>query len=135
MKQTVNMGYMVFLSFVAALGGFLFGYDTAVISGTITMVSLLFHLDVVEQGWYVGCALIGSIVGVAFAGVLGDYFGRKKTMLFSSILFSVSAVGCALCLSFEQLVVYRNIGGVGIGIVSIISPLYISEIAVAEYRG
>lgn len=135
MKQTVNMGYMVFLSFVAALGGFLFGYDTAVISGTITMVSLLFHLDVVEQGWYVGCALIGSIVGVAFAGVLGDYFGRKKTMLFSSILFSVSAVGCALCLSFEQLVVYRIIGGVGIGIVSIISPLYISEIAVAEYRG
>ncbi|AVM52671.1 sugar porter (SP) family MFS transporter [Bacteroides zoogleoformans] len=135
MKQGVNMGYMVFLSFVAALGGFLFGYDTAVISGTITMVSQLFRLDVVEQGWYVGCALVGSIAGVAFAGVLGDYFGRKKTMLFSSVLFSVSAVGCALCLNFEQLVVYRIIGGVGIGVVSIISPLYISEIAVAEYRG
>lgn len=131
----VNMGYMIFLSFVAALGGFLFGYDTAVISGTIAMVSQLFCLDVVEQGWYVGCALIGSIVGVTFSGVLGDYFGRKKTMLFASVLFSVSAIGCVICANFAQLVVYRIIGGIGIGIVSIISPLYISEIAVAEYRG
>lgn len=131
----VNMGYMIFLSFVAALGGFLFGYDTAVISGTIAMVSQLFCLDVVEQGWYVGCALIGSIVGVAFSGVLGDYFGRKKTMLFASVLFSVSAIGCVICANFAQLVIYRIIGGIGIGIVSIISPLYISEIAVAEYRG
>ena len=135
MRQAVNLSYMVFLSFVAALGGFLFGYDTAVISGTIVMVSQLFRLDVVEQGWYVGCALIGSIGGVAFAGILGDCFGRKKTMLLSSVLFSVSAIGCALCLNFDQLVVYRIVGGVGIGIVSIISPLYISEIAVAEYRG
>lgn len=131
----VNMGYMIFLSFVAALGGFLFGYDTAVISGTIAMVSQLFCLDVVEQGWYVGCALIGSILGVAFSGVLGDYFGRKKTMLFASVLFSVSAIGCVICANFAQLVIYRIIGGIGIGIVSIISPLYISEIAVAEYRG
>lgn len=131
----VNMGYMIFLSFVAALGGFLFGYDTAVISGTIAMVSQLFCLDVVEQGWYVGCALIGSIVGVTFSGVLGDYFGRKKTMLFASVLFSVSAIGCVICANFAQLVIYRIIGGIGIGIVSIISPLYISEIAVAEYRG
>lgn len=129
------MSYMLFLSVVAALGGFLFGYDTAVISGTIAMVTDLFALDVVEQGWYVGCALIGSIVGVAFAGILGDRFGRKKTMFISSVLFSVSAIGCAVCADFEQLVVYRIIGGVGIGVVSIISPLYISEIAVAEYRG
>lgn len=137
MKSTinVNIGYMIFLSFVAALGGFLFGYDTAVISGTIAMVSQLFCLDVVEQGWYVGCALIGSIVGVAFSGILGDCFGRKKTMLVSSVLFSVSAIGCTICADFTQLVIYRIIGGIGIGIVSIISPLYISEIAVAEYRG
>lgn len=112
MRQAVNLSYMVFLSFVAALGGFLFGYDTAVISGTIVMVSQLFRLDVVEQGWYVGCALIGSIGGVAFAGILGDCFGRKKTMLLSSVLFSVSAIGCALCLNFDQLVVYRIVGGV-----------------------
>lgn len=135
MKSTVNLGYLLFLSFVAALGGFLFGYDTAVISGTIAMVTQLFHLDVVQQGWYVGCALIGSIVGVAFAGILGDRYGRKKTMLLSAVLFSVSAIGCTISADFNQLVIYRIIGGVGIGVVSIISPLYISEIAVAEYRG
>ena len=72
MKKNVNIGYLVFLSFVAALGGFLFGYDTAVISGTIAQVTVLFHLDTLQQGWYVGCALIGSIVGVLFAGVLSD---------------------------------------------------------------
>lgn len=135
MRSTINLGYLLFLSFVAALGGFLFGYDTAVISGTIAMVTQLFQLDVVQQGWYVGCALIGSIVGVAFAGILGDRYGRKKTMLLSAVLFSVSAMGCAISADFNQLVLYRIIGGVGIGVVSIISPLYISEVAVAKYRG
>lgn len=72
MKSTINIGYLVFLSIVAALGGFLFGYDTAVISGTIAQVTELFKLDALQQGWYVGCALIGSIVGVLFAGVLSD---------------------------------------------------------------
>lgn len=135
MKSTVNISYLVFLSFVAALGGFLFGYDTAVISGTIAQVTALFHLDALQQGWYVGCALIGSIVGVLFAGVLSDRFGRKMTMILSAVLFSTSAVGCALCVDFDQLVVFRIIGGIGIGVVSIISPLYISEVAVAQYRG
>lgn len=135
MYSIINISYLIFLSFVAALGGFLFGYDTAVISGTIAMVTQQFQLDVVQQGWYVGCALIGSIIGVSFAGILGDCWGRKNTMLFSSVLFFISAIGCALCLDFDQLVIFRIIGGVGIGVVSVISPLYISEMAVAEYRG
>lgn len=135
MKSEINIGYIVFLAVVAALGGFLFGYDTAVISGTIAQVSQLFSLDAIEQGWYVGCALVGSIVGVLCAGVMSDYLGRKRTMLISAVLFTVSAVGCAVCGNFNQLVVYRIIGGVGIGVVSIISPLYISEISVARYRG
>ena len=135
MKSGINIGYIVFLAVVAALGGFLFGYDTAVISGTIAQVSQLFSLDAIEQGWYVGCALVGSIVGVLCAGVMSDYLGRKRTMLISAVLFTVSAVGCAVCGNFNQLVVYRIIGGVGIGVVSIISPLYISEISVACYRG
>lgn len=135
MKSTINLGYLVFLSVVAALGGFLFGYDTAVISGTIAQVTELFHLDALQQGWYVGCALIGSIIGVLFAGILSDKFGRKRTMILSAVLFSASAVGCALCAGFNELVIFRIIGGVGIGIVSIISPLYISEVAVAQYRG
>ena len=135
MKSTINLGYLVFLSVVAALGGFLFGYDTAVISGTIAQVTEQFGLDASQQGWYVGCALIGSIIGVLFAGILSDKFGRKSTMILSAILFSTSAIGCAVSTDFNQLVIYRIIGGVGIGVVSIISPLYISEVAVAQYRG
>nr|WP_320037890.1 sugar porter family MFS transporter [uncultured Bacteroides sp.] len=135
MKSTVNIGYVIFLSVVAALGGFLFGYDTAVISGTIAQVTSLFSLDSIQQGWFVGCALVGSIIGVMCAGVLSDHFGRKKTMILSAILFTVSGVGCAISASFDQLVLYRIIGGVGIGVVSIISPLYISEVSVSKYRG
>ena len=111
------------------------GYDTAVISGTIAQVTEQFGLDALQQGWYVGCALIGSIIGVLFAGILSDKFGRKSTMILSAILFSTSAIGCAVSTDFNQLVIYRIIGGVGIGVVSIISPLYISEVAVAQYRG
>ena len=135
MKSTINFSYLIFLSVVAALGGFLFGYDTAVISGTIAQVTQLFQLDALQQGWYVGCALVGSIVGVLFAGILSDKLGRKLTMVISAVLFSTSALGCALSADFTQLVVYRIIGGVGIGVVSIVSPLYISELAVAQYRG
>lgn len=135
MRSVVNFGYLIFLSVVAAMGGFLFGYDTAVISGTIAQVSQLFELDALQQGWYVGCALVGSIVGVLFAGILSDKFGRKLTMIISASLFSVSALGCAVCADFTQLVLCRIIGGVGVGVVSIVSPLYISEVAVAQYRG
>ena len=130
-----NTGYVIFLSVVAAVGGFLFGYDTAVISGTIDQVRDLYHLDAIQQGWYVGCALVGSIFGVAIAGVLSDRLGRKNAMLLSAILFSVTGIGCALSPTFEHLVIYRIIGGIGIGIASIISPLYISEVAITNYRG
>lgn len=123
------------MAVVAAIGGILFGYDTAVISGTTEMVKSQFSLSSGGEGWYVGCALIGSIAGVLCAGALSDYLGRKKTMLISAALFSISAIGCAICGSFDGLVVYRIIGGVGIGIVSIVSPIYISEVAPAKMRG
>lgn len=135
MQSNINFSYLVFLSVVAALGGFLFGYDTAVISGTTSQVAQIFHLDTLEQGWYVGCALIGSIAGVLFSGILSDKLGRKLTMILSAVMFSVSAIGCAFSADFNQLVVYRIIGGVGIGVVSVVSPLYISEVSVAQYRG
>lgn len=134
-NDTHNMPYVVFLSVVAALGGFLFGYDAAVISGTIEQVTALYHLDAISQGWYVGCALVGSVLGVAVAGVFSDYFGRKKAMVVSAVLFSLSGLGCAIAGNFNELIIYRMVGGVGIGIVSIISPLYISEVSVAKYRG
>ena len=135
MTQTERPGYILFLSFVAALGGILFGYDTAVISGTTDIVSQQFRLDELATGWYVGCALIGSIIGVLVAGVLSDFLGRKKTMLIAALMFSVSAIGCAVCQGFTDLVIYRMIGGFGIGVVSIVSPIYISEVAPADKRG
>ena len=134
MTQKVS-GKVLFIALVAALGGILFGYDTAVISGTTEVVKMQFGLTTGGEGWYVGCALIGSIVGVLIAGMLSDFLGRKKTMLISALLFSVSAIGCALSADFTQLVIYRMIGGFGIGIVSIVSPVYISEVSPAEVRG
>lgn len=123
------------MAVVAAIGGILFGYDTAVISGTTEIVKNQFQLTDLMEGWYVGCALIGSICGVLAAGTLSDYLGRKLTMLISAALFSISAIGCAVCGSFDSLVAYRIIGGVGIGIVSIVSPIYISEVSPAKIRG
>ncbi len=134
-KPAENMGYVIFLSVVAALGGFLFGYDTAVISGTIRGVSTQFGMDDLQTGWYVGCALVGSIAGVTFAGKLSDRLGRKPVLFLAAVLFAVSSVGCMFSFSVNELVIYRIIGGVGIGVASIISPLYISEISVARYRG
>ena len=124
MKSTVNFSYLIFLSVVAALGGFLFGYDAAVISGTISQVTARFSLDEIQVGWFVGCALIGSIIGVLMAGKLSDRWGRKVTMLVAAVFFSVSGIACAFVGSFEQLVVARILGGIGIGVVSI-----------AQYRG
>ena len=130
-----NLFYVIFLASVAALGGFLFGYDTAVISGTIGSVSAQFSLNDVSTGWYVGCALVGSILGVAVAGKLSDHFGRKGVLLFSAVLFTSSGIGCMFSESVSDLVIYRIIGGLGIGVASVISPLYISEISLSRYRG
>lgn len=135
MKSKENIAYLLFISVVAALGGFLYGYDTAVISGTIRLVTDQFTLSAYGTGWYVGAALLGSIIGVIFAGGLSDHYGRKHTLIASSILFTASAAGCAYAGSFETLVIYRLIGGVGTGLVSVVSPLYISEVSIAKYRG
>ncbi|MDY2932415.1 MAG: sugar porter family MFS transporter [Muribaculaceae bacterium] len=133
--KNFNFGYLLFLSIIAAMGGFLFGYDEAVISGTISDVSTQFALDKMAEGWFVGSALVGAIIGVLFAGALGDKAGRKNTMIISAVLFCVSMIGCALSGSFTELVTYRIVGGVGIGVASIVCPLYISEISVAQHRG
>jgi len=130
-----NLRYVIFLSLVAALGGFLFGYDTAVISGTVTRVVGQFELDSLQTGWFVGCALIGCIAGVSSGGLISDGLGRKKAMILSALLFSISAVGCAISGSYGELILYRIIGGIGIGMVSIISPMYISELSIPRYRG
>lgn len=136
MKEHSNqIIYVVWLSIVASLGGFLFGYDTAVISGTVDQVSSKFNLNDITKGWYVGCALAGSIAGVMVAGSLSDKFGRKIVLLLSAVLFSVSGIGCMIAGNEVQLVIARILGGIGIGVASVISPLYIAEISVPSFRG
>ena len=136
MKEHSNqVSYVIWLSVVASLGGFLFGYDTAVISGTVDQVSVQFRLDDITRGWYVGCALAGSIAGVMAAGSLSDRFGRKIVMILSAVLFTFSGIGCMIAADEVQLVIARILGGIGIGVASVISPLYIAEILVPSYRG
>ncbi len=134
-KAKANSKYFFFITLTAAFGGFLFGYDTAVISGTIGFVKSKFELDSVMEGWFVSSALVGCIIGVAMAGELSDRFGRKTSLIISGFLFSLSAIGCALCGSHTELIIYRLIGGIGVGVASMLSPLYISEVSPPKIRG
>jgi SP family arabinose:H+ symporter-like MFS transporter len=130
-----NAGYLYLVCLVAALGGFLFGFDTAVISGTVSLVKHNFGLNAVNEGWFVSCALLGCIMGVACSGKLSDKYGRKIILILSAVLFLASALGCMLSNSFTVLIVFRLIGGLGIGVASMVSPLYISEFSPSRYRG
>jgi SP family arabinose:H+ symporter-like MFS transporter len=130
-----NSIYLYLVCLVAALGGFLFGFDTAVISGTISLVKNDFGLSSVSEGWFVSCALLGCIIGVSFSGKLSDKYGRKIVLILSAVLFLASAIGCTFANSFNILIVFRLIGGLGIGVASMVSPLYISEFAPSRLRG
>ncbi len=131
----VKKNYLYLVCLVAALGGFLFGFDTAVISGTVNFVKNGFQLNAVQEGWFVSCALLGCIIGVSLSGKLSDSYGRKIILILSAILFLVSALGCMVSGSFSELIVFRLIGGLGIGVASMVSPLYISEFAPSHMRG
>ncbi len=134
-NQKSNNSYLLFIALTAALGGFLFGYDTAVISGTIGFVKSKFALDAAMEGWFVSSALVGCIAGVSFAGELSDRLGRKKALIASGLLFFISALGCAISASHTELILFRLLGGVGVGVASMLSPLYISEVSPAKIRG
>jgi SP family arabinose:H+ symporter-like MFS transporter len=135
MKTNKNPAFIWWLTITASLGGLLFGYDTAVISGTLSMVRIQFGLNAAMEGWYVSSALVGCVVGVSFAGWLSDKYGRKKILLVAAVLFTVSGIGCALISSFSALALYRLLGGMGVGIASMLSPMYISEISPPAKRG
>jgi MFS transporter, SP family, xylose:H+ symportor len=120
---------------VAALGGLLFGYDTAVISGAIGFLRDHFELNPFMEGWAASSALLGCVIGVSIAGFASDYGGRKKTLVLSGILFFASALGTAVADSFGVFVAFRIVGGVGVGVASMASPMYIAEISPARYRG
>lgn len=124
-----------YICFAVALGGLLFGFDTAVISGAISFVKTQFSLDTVAEGWMVSSGLLGSIIGVFATGIISDKIGRKKTIIVAAIMFLLSGFGCGFASSFTLLVIARMIGGVGVGMASVISPMYISEFAPADKRG
>lgn len=123
------------LTSVAALGGILFGYDTAVISGAIGSLREYFDLDSTQTGWAVSNVVLGCIIGSYISGSISARFGRRWSMMLAGGLFAVSAIGSALATSFDWFVAYRLIGGVAVGITSVVSPMYISEISPNEHRG
>ena len=124
-----------FWSLSAALGGFLFGFDTAVISGVEQTLETLWQLNPFEQGLTVSIALIGTVFGSIIGGYPADKFGRKKTLLIIAFLYFLSAIGTGLAIDWSFFLIFRFIGGIGVGISSIVAPLYISEISPATKRG
>jgi SP family arabinose:H+ symporter-like MFS transporter len=127
--------YVILISIVAALGGLLFGFDTAVISGTINFIQPYFGLSEAGLGWTVSSLLFGCIAGVILAGRAGDHYGRKKVLMAAALLFFISAVGSASAHSLFFFVTARVVGGIAVGVASILSPMYIAELAPAKYRG
>jgi SP family arabinose:H+ symporter-like MFS transporter len=127
--------HLIIAASVAGLGGLLFGYDNIVISGAIHYLSECFHLDAVGVGWAAGCALIGCIAGSASAGAIVDRIGLKKGLFLCAVCFAASSVGMLIAATLSQFVFWRLLAGLGIGAASIISPMYIAEIAPTRLRG
>jgi MFS transporter, SP family, arabinose:H+ symporter len=130
-----NALYMYGITIVAAVGGLLFGFDIGVISGTIPFITSHFGLNVHQEGFVVSNLLIGSMVGAGIAGILGDRFGRKRILILAALLFVISAVGSAIPRTLWELISARFLGGIAVGIASVLSPVYIAEIAPAKIRG
>ena len=133
--ERVNVAYVYVISAVAAVGGLLFGFDTAIIAGAIEFVRVEFHLNPHQEGFAVSSLLIGCIVGAGAAGTLSDRVGRKKVLIATSAFYVLSAVLAALPHSLTQLVGARFLGGLAVGVSSMVAPLYIAEIAPARIRG
>ena len=130
-----SLRYVFFSALVAALGGFLFGFDTAVISGAEKSVQEVFNLDGFWHGFTVAIALIGTVFGALFAGKPADILGRKKCLIIIGVLYAISAAGSALAGSWIPFLIYRFIGGIGVGASSVVGPMYISEISPPHLRG
>lgn len=134
-KEKANIAYITGITLVATLGGFLFGYDTGVIAGSGPYVQQFFDLSPAYFGFVVASALIGCMVGSLLSGYTSKKFGRKNSLLLAGILFFISALGSALPDVAAELVIYRLIGGVGVGLASAVAPVYIAELAPAQMRG
>ncbi|MCY4215816.1 MAG: sugar porter family MFS transporter [Flavobacteriaceae bacterium] len=135
-REKGNLLYFVLICIITAFGGFLFGFDTAVISGAISPLSDYFHLEnePVLLGWVVSSVLLGSVIGAACSGI-ADYIGRKRTLIIAAVLFTFSALGSAMAETLWFFISFRLMGGLGVGIAAMVVPLYISEISPAKIRG
>lgn len=131
----MNKSYTLFISFIVALGGFLLGFDSAVISGAISGIRVYFEMSDWELGFSVGCVIFGAMAGNIVAGPLSDRFGRKNVLLITAMLFTISAIWSATATTYVTFVIARIIGGVGIGGAILIAPIYIAEIAPPKLRG
>ena len=127
--------YVYVISLVAAVGGFLFGYNLTIISGAVIFLQKQFSLTAAQVGFAIGSLSLGCISGPLIAGWFSDRFGRKKGFLLSGLLLGICAVGTATSSGIGEFNVYRILGGIGVGMVSVISPMYIAEVAPARLRG
>ncbi|NCO64144.1 MAG: sugar porter family MFS transporter [Flavobacteriales bacterium] len=131
----MQKSYTIFVSFIVALGGFLLGFDSAVISGAVNGITVYFSMSDWELGFSVGCVIFGAMAGNILAGPMSDRFGRKKILIVTAMLFTISALWSALATTYITFVVARIIGGIGIGGAILIAPIYIAEVSPPKLRG
>lgn len=130
-----NTKYIVLITSVASIGGLLFGFDIAIISGAVPFIRSYFHLNDLQLGWAVSSLLVGAVVGSAVSGRITDRFGRKGILIIVAFLFAATSIGTALAPSFTAFVAARFFGGLAVGAISILSPMYISETSPPAIRG
>jgi len=134
-KDTTNTGFVILISLVATIGGFLFGFDSGVINGTVDGLKKAFNSDSIGTGFNVASMLLGCAVGAFFAGTLADKIGRRTILVIAAVLFIISAWGSGIATGSLEFIIYRVIGGFAVGAASVIAPAYISEVSPAKYRG
>ena len=135
--KNINSKNLLFICFISAMGGYLFGYDWVVIGGAKIFYEPFFAIEdsAALRGWAMSSALLGCLVGAGFSGSWSDKYGRKKLLILSALLFLLSAVGTGAVDNFSWFIFYRIVGGLGIGIASNVSPIYIAEVSPTEIRG
>ena len=131
----MNKVYIIFISLIVAMGGFLLGFDSAVISGAVNGIRVYFEMSDWELGFSVGCVIFGAMAGNMLAGPMSDKYGRKSILIITAMLFTISAVWSATATTYITFVLARIIGGIGVGGAILIAPIYIAEIAPPKYRG
>ncbi len=135
MPNKYNSPYILGISFISALGGYLFGFDFAVISGALPFLREQFALTSWWEGFLTGSLALGCIIGCLFAGNLADRYGRKPGLMIAALIFAASAIGMSMAPSLSVFIVMRFAAGIGVGMASILSPMYIAEVSPAHVRG